>query len=263
MLEDENGLVKVEKWLSNYIKKPNAFVKLYLKEVLSKVNMNRRLKEAIGMDLIIKLQASVEQPTRKYKLSSKRFPIKMYCNEILQDLVYITLMETVFNPEIEENKYSFVELTQMTKTRLDSLIDAQYALNFMYSDLFEKCYNAKEGLVSKELERYGWEYTGTTDEEYKELKDKLEAFWNTPEELKNGINKGVTITGNFVDLKLRESGYLYASYYNLETTKGISREVADIVNKKNQIQVSDINGNTYEFVETTSVGRDIWKKWIN
>lgn len=74
MGEDENGLVKVEKWLSNYIKKPNAFVKLYLKEVLSKVNMNRRLKEAIGMNLLIKLQASVEQPTRKYKLSSKRFP---------------------------------------------------------------------------------------------------------------------------------------------------------------------------------------------
>lgn len=158
LLEDENGIVKVEKWLSNYIKKPNAFVKLYLKEVLSKVNMNRRLKEAIGMDLLIKLQASVEQPTRRYKLSSKRFPIKMNCNEILQDLVYITLMETVFNPEIEENAYSFVELTQMTKTRLDSLIDAQYELNFVYSDLFEKCYNAKEGLVSKELERYGWEY---------------------------------------------------------------------------------------------------------
>lgn len=88
----------------------------------------------------------------------------------------------------------------------------------------------------------------------------MEVFWNTPEELKNGINKGVYITGNFVDLKLSERENLYASYDNLETTKGISRDVVDIVNKQKHIQVSDTKGNTYEFVETTSVGRDIWKK---
>jgi hypothetical protein len=145
-----------EEWFKNYTKNPNKYVVYILSSFLSKLRMNRKLREKINKDFLEYITSVLDIDTASLDTSEDEKEFLFSCEEF-QDLIFITFAETIYNPEIEDDiNTKFTRSNKLFWDRFNELYEKVFIKKFGENKLLEKGFFLDDVLMKYKKE-YGFD----------------------------------------------------------------------------------------------------------